>query len=127
MILFVRLAVRRPDREDRMKAWVIFPWWFERCDDYQKAAGRIIQRASSGSRSMGAIPHLRSNALVRNGVHEARKEDKPASEPVKWSVVSRDEICSTKLTMLRRSSASLIRVNARISARPWDVVKKSET
>ena len=41
--------------------------------------------------------------------------------------VSRAAICSTRSTMLRRSLESLIRVNARVSARPSEVARKSET
>src|SRR5882672_4355802 len=40
---------------------------------------------------------------------------------------SRTAICSTISTMLRRSLASLMRVNARVSARPSEVARKSET
>ena len=42
------------------------------------------------------------------------------------SGASRDAICSTKFTMLRRSFGSVIRVNALVSARPSDVARKSE-
>src|SRR6202035_2930462 len=43
------------------------------------------------------------------------------------SGASRAAICSTRSTMLRRSLASSMRVNARVSARPSEVARKSET
>ena len=44
----------------------------------------------------------------------------------RWSVASRVAICSTSSTMLRRTLASVIRVNARVNDSPSDVARKSE-
>src|SRR6476620_10772636 len=43
------------------------------------------------------------------------------------SDASRSAICSTSSTMLRLSLASAIRVKARVSAKPSEVARKSET
>jgi len=49
------------------------------------------------------------------------------SENQRLSGPSRAAICSTSSTILRRILASVMRVNARVSARPSEVARKSET
>src|SRR6202011_393175 len=45
----------------------------------------------------------------------------------RWSGPSRVAICSTRSTMERRILASVMRVKARVSAKPSEVARKSET
>src|SRR6516165_5393628 len=49
------------------------------------------------------------------------------SKGQRFSDSSRAAICSTRSTMLRRSLASVRRVNARVRANPSEVARKSDT
>ena len=81
---------------------------------------------------------MRSRRRARQLVHPAestrllRNRDSFCSKPQtdeiqRLSGPSRAAICSTSSTILRRILASVMRVNARVSARPSEVARKSET
>src|SRR5450759_432085 len=74
----------------------------------------VIGARADARPGMTAYSRLRG---LSNQNHQAQRLSGP----------SRAAICSTSSTMLRRSLASGMRVKARVSARPSEVARKSET
>ena len=81
---------------------------------------RLLLRAERGMRQ--SFRKAECAGLVRMS-----RTERGWVERQRLSGCSRAAICSTMSTMLRRSLASVIRVKARVSARPSEVARKSET